>query len=52
MPSRNPMDTAASILVIDDEESICFAFQRYFEQRGCTVDVAANWLEIYFDEHW
>jgi len=39
------MDTGAHILVIDDEESICFAFQRYFEQRGCRVDVAATGRE-------
>ena len=32
----------ARILVIDDEESICFAFRRYFEQRGCEVEVAAS----------
>jgi len=36
------MDRAADILVIDDEESICFAFRRYFERRGCTVRVAAT----------
>jgi DNA-binding NtrC family response regulator len=30
----------AKILVIDDEEAICFAFQRYFEPRGFRVGVA------------
>ncbi len=30
------------ILVIDDEEAICFAFRRYFEERGHTVRVAAT----------
>ncbi|MFW6158050.1 MAG: sigma-54-dependent transcriptional regulator [Planctomycetota bacterium] len=30
------------ILVIDDEESICRAFRRFFEARGWAVDVAAT----------
>ncbi|MCG3180041.1 MAG: Regulatory protein AtoC [Phycisphaerae bacterium] len=36
------MTRAADILVIDDEEAICFAFQRYFAQRGHAVSVAAT----------
>ena len=34
------MTTGHRILVIDDEESICFAFKRYFESRGTAVAVA------------
>ena len=34
------MTQRARILVIDDEESICFAFRRYFESRGTAVAVA------------
>jgi DNA-binding NtrC family response regulator len=34
------MSDPARILVIDDEEAICFAFQRYFEPRGFRVGVA------------
>ncbi len=30
------------ILVVDDEEAICFALRRYFEARGHTVRVAAT----------
>ena len=33
------------ILVIDDEEAICFAFARYFERRGFTVTVAGTGKE-------
>ncbi|MDD4889186.1 MAG: sigma-54 dependent transcriptional regulator [Phycisphaerae bacterium] len=36
------MSEACHILVIDDEESICFAFRRYFEARGHSVEVAAS----------
>jgi len=36
------MPNAPSILIIDDEEAICFAFQRYFGGRGMTVRVAAT----------
>ncbi len=36
------MNTPARILVIDDEEAICFAFQRYFEPRGFGVRVAST----------
>ena len=36
------MGDGASILVIDDEEAICFAFQRYFEPRGYRVRVAST----------
>jgi DNA-binding NtrC family response regulator len=36
---------ARHILVIDDEEAICFAFARYFERRGFTVTVAATGKE-------
>ncbi|MBM4019474.1 MAG: sigma-54-dependent Fis family transcriptional regulator [Planctomycetes bacterium] len=36
------MGAPAKILVIDDEEAICFAFQRYFEPRGYRVRVAAT----------
>ena len=36
------MGEAANILVIDDEESICFAFRRYFQQRSFRVEVAAT----------
>ena len=36
---------ARHILVIDDEEAICFAFRRYFERRGFTVTVAATGKE-------
>ncbi len=39
------MGEATKILVIDDEESICFAFRRYFERRGCEVAVAASGRE-------
>lgn len=31
-----------SILVIDDEDSICLAFKRFFEKRGWSVDTAAS----------
>jgi two-component system nitrogen regulation response regulator GlnG len=34
------MNNLGRILVIDDEEAICFAFQRYFEPRGYRVEVA------------
>jgi len=34
------MSDPARILVIDDEEAICFAFRRYFEPRGFRVCVA------------
>jgi len=33
------------ILVIDDEEAICFAFRRYFERRGFSVAIAASGKE-------
>jgi DNA-binding NtrC family response regulator len=36
------MSAPAKILVIDDEEAICFAFQRYFEPRGFNVRVAST----------
>jgi two-component system nitrogen regulation response regulator GlnG len=36
------MGTPANILVIDDEEAICFAFQRYFGPRGYGVRVAST----------
>ena len=36
------MSESMKILVIDDEESICFAFRRYFEHRGAKVTVAAT----------
>jgi two-component system nitrogen regulation response regulator GlnG len=36
---------AKHILVIDDEEAICFAFRRYFERRGFAVTVAATGAE-------
>ena len=36
------MGDRAAILVIDDEEAICFAFRRYFEPRGCPVRVAST----------
>jgi two-component system nitrogen regulation response regulator GlnG len=36
------MGDSANILVIDDEEAICFAFRRYFEPRGCCVRVAST----------
>jgi two-component system nitrogen regulation response regulator GlnG len=36
------MSDGTKILVIDDEESICFAFRRYFERRNCEVAVAAS----------
>jgi len=47
------MGTPAKILVIDDEEAICFAFQRYFELRGYRVQVASTvsaGLAAYADE--
>jgi two-component system nitrogen regulation response regulator GlnG len=34
-----------SILVIDDEESICLAFRRFFERRGWAVHVTASGLK-------
>jgi len=34
-----------NILVIDDEEAICFAFRRYFERRGFSVVVCATGKE-------
>ena len=34
------MSQRVRILVVDDEESICFAFRRYFESRGTAVAVA------------
>jgi DNA-binding NtrC family response regulator len=36
---------ARHILVIDDEEAICFAFARYFERREFAVTVAATGAE-------
>jgi len=36
---------ARHILVIDDEEAICFAFRRYFERRGFSVTVAGTGKE-------
>ena len=36
------MGDSANILVIDDEEAICFAFRRYFEPRGYRVQVAST----------
>lgn len=36
------MSERCDLLIIDDEESICFAFRRYFEARGRTVAVASN----------
>ncbi len=36
------MNEKAHILVIDDEQAICFAFTRYFQQRGYEVSVAAS----------
>ena len=45
-----PMSDAARILVVDDEESICFAFKRYFERAGHEVAVAAaakSGVELY-----
>ncbi|MBN2581797.1 MAG: sigma-54-dependent Fis family transcriptional regulator [Planctomycetes bacterium] len=39
------MSDPKRILVIDDEESICFAFRRYFESRGFAVTVAATGAE-------
>jgi len=44
------MDSPTRILVIDDEEAICFAFKRYFEMRGIRVEAAptgAAGLEAY-----
>ncbi len=38
-------DDGRHILVIDDEEAICFAFRRYFERRGFAVTVAATCAE-------
>ena len=37
-----PMNPDAHILVIDDEEAICYAFRRYFEPRGYRVSVAST----------
>ncbi|OGV73438.1 MAG: hypothetical protein A3K19_13880 [Lentisphaerae bacterium RIFOXYB12_FULL_65_16] len=39
------MKRGTKILVIDDEEAICFAFQRYFGNRGATVAVAPSCLQ-------
>jgi|WetSurMetagenome_2_1015567.scaffolds.fasta_scaffold88992_1 DNA-binding NtrC family response regulator len=36
------MTATGRILVIDDEEAICFAFQRYFQPRGYRVQVAST----------
>ena len=36
------MTDAPHILVIDDEESICFAFERYFSGRGFAVRAASS----------
>lgn len=36
------MAPTKSILVIDDEESICLAFRRFFERRGWAVHVTAS----------
>ena len=36
------MKPPQSILVIDDEDSICLAFQRFFEDRGWVVRTAAT----------
>jgi len=47
------MKNTASILVIDDEEAICFAFQRHFEPLGFRVRVAptgATGLAAYTSE--
>ena len=35
----------ATILVIDDEASICFAFRRFFAKRGYAVETACNAAE-------
>jgi two-component system nitrogen regulation response regulator GlnG len=37
-----PVAREKSILVIDDEESICLAFRRFFERRSWTVHIAAS----------
>ena len=34
--------TPPSMLVIDDEQAICLAFQRFFQSRGWTVQVASG----------
>ncbi len=36
------MNAPDSILVIDDEDSICLAFKRFFEDRGWSVTLAAS----------
>lgn len=36
------MSQGMNILIIDDEESICYAFKRYFEARGFSVATAAT----------
>ena len=36
------MKNEKSILVIDDEDSICLAFKRFFEHRGWKVETAAS----------
>jgi two-component system nitrogen regulation response regulator GlnG len=40
--SSNCPSTDPHILIVDDEESICRAFQRFFEKRQWNVDVAAT----------
>jgi DNA-binding NtrC family response regulator len=36
------MDRRAKILIIDDEETICFAFRRFLEARGFQVEIAST----------
>jgi two-component system nitrogen regulation response regulator GlnG len=38
----NAPDTPKSLLVIDDEDSICLAFRRFFEKRGWRVFAASS----------
>ncbi len=42
MAAKAEQRAAARILVIDDEESICFAFEQYFSRRGMRVESAAT----------
>ena len=46
MPADTPTPTRlGSLLVIDDEASICFAFERYFSKRGWEVTTVATGTE-------
>lgn len=42
---NDDLDRRSSLLVVDDEESICFSMQEYFSQHGYKVDTAREMEE-------